>query len=206
MEAVVDTRQYFQATGFSPEWFAAMKLRAIKHRIAMGIWWFGYFDGDELIAFQDAHISEYSLNDLILGMGYTKKGRVDEKWQDSKWPKVSVELLNYAVEYLTDLCNAKSWWAIGPMPVPSAGRVVEVEGGAFMDGSWERSDVGTVKAGTMTGDKFIDTYFLLDRPLPKDQLIMKFDKKDWVDKFAPPPDAPPKGDPNQVPNVHPPLP
>lgn len=204
MEAVIDTRPYFQGQAVTDEWRASMKQTYIRARFRDNVWWFGYFsDDNELVGFREVHVSPFSPFDFISGATYTKAGKADARWQGSGWPQVVLELLNYAVAHFVDQKLVKTWWILGPLTPPKAGRLIEQPGAAFGDGTWTREQVGTVQVGTMTGDPFVDGWVLQGVPPMKDQVVFKFDKAGWVDPRLPK-DAPPMGAKSSFDGVHPP--
>lgn len=200
---VVDSRPYFQGRPVDQSWIDKFKNLYVKGRLSIPMVYFlGYFNDDgELIAFRSGHQTLF-MGHFALGVSYTKKGKSSERYPGTNWPLASIEL-NHAMLDVAYDCGATSVWLVAPAIPPKAGRLIEAPGTRLTDSTkFKREEDIPVKAGTLTGDDFLDKELLWGHLHPTDQVIIHFRMIDH--KFKLPDDAPPMGD-KPAQHEHPPM-
>lgn len=195
IESVIDTRRVFQETPIDETRHAELKHRYIHSRLNRGdVFFFGNFEGKELIAFHEAHGCSLGAN-FVFGASFCKPGA--QRWKDSKWAKPVVELNQFAVTFLRQK-KMIFLWVLGPEVPLSIGRMVEIKEFELSDPKkWKREDLLKIPANQFSGEEFIDRWVLLKKELPTSQLVMRFQLLEGRENEPPMPDYAnrPKRDP-----------
>lgn len=206
IEQVLDTRKNFQSQPVADDWHQKLKDIYVRSRLDRpAVYFWGYFNEDgELIGLREAHRTTL-LHNFAMGISYTKAGKASERWPNSNWPKVVIELNQFALDSLI-ADGMTTLWLLGPATIPAGGRLVDDPGSPLSDRAiWNRTDVMMIPAGTFSGDAFIDSMVLVSSKPLQDQIVMKFDLINPVvfTGKSPGPDAPPRGK-KPTPHPHPP--
>lgn len=191
---VIDSRGYFQGKTVDEEFTTILKEKYVRDRLPLEGWayFLGYFNDDgELIAFRESRRLPV-VGHFCMGVSYTKKGKANERYPGTQWPKALMELNHDMLDLIYDE-GGLYIWVVGPATPPKAGRLVEAPGTRLADPTkYVREEDIFVKAGELTEDDIVNRYVLWGRRAPTDQVIMRFVSVE--NRFAPPPGAPPKQD------------
>lgn len=180
IEAVINTRKKFQDSGMSDDLHDKLKTNYVRNRIDLDdVYFFGYYDKDELTAIASFHGCGARW-EIVVGITWTKAGVDSPRWSTSKFRAAStVELRNYAIEYFEKELNLRIIWTIGP-DKPGWETLSDVEGCVMADRDrYEKIEVCTIPAFNFTDQPFINTYILVNYPLPTQQVVHKTVRKNW---------------------------
>jgi len=213
IEAVIDSRVQFQEVGVDGGWTQRLKDIIIRNRIdRMGVWFIGYFKDSVLIALRECHDmrgpNTIFAGNAAMGISYTMAGNAvaKQRWRDSQWPHVLMELNEFAVNLLTKI-GFTTIYVMGPSDEPKNGRLIDAPGSSLANPIlWTREDVVTIPSGQRTGDPLIDDFVLIGATMNTDQKIFRFSKTNMAPMGQAGTSAvmPPRGDPSKVPTQHPP--